>query len=300
MSTDVVPAGTYDTGLDDLGDAIQVPRLRIGHKTGTIIDPNTGQEFPKINAFILGLVRQRVLFHVKVDEKDKPMCKSPDAKMGFPNLEPADPKKAFPWDKAELEPSQAQRDEQGRLYIACGSCKLKEWGSHPLGDKPYCSEQYTLAIIFAETKEELLSENGGMPALLTVQKTGIKPARTYLQTFKLKGVGAYTVVTEIGLDMKKQGDTVYSTPTFRHNGDSPQERWLDFSQDFLGIQDFLLKARPPAPDVQDGNGVKANEVLNGTATANTAPSVARPTVSTPATVAPPATAPVDSDDDLPF
>lgn len=300
MSTDVVPAGTYNTGLDDLGDTVLIPRLKIGHKTATFIYPSSGQEFPEIHAYILGLVRQRVLFHPKVDGNEKPMCKSPDARHGFPNLTPEDPKKAFPWSVAQLDPSQAPKDEQGRTQIACGSCHLKEWGSHPLGEKPYCSEQYTLAIVFAETIEELLEENGGMPALLTVQKTGIKPARTYLQTFKLKDVGAYTVVTKIGLDTKKQGDTVYCTPTFKHAGPSPQNRWLDFSNDFVGIEKFLTEARPPAPDNQDGDGVKASEVLNGTVTSNTAPSVNRPPVNTSATVAQPATPPVDNDDDLPF
>lgn len=300
--TDLAMPSDYDTGLDDLGSDLSVPRLKIAHKKGLFLDPSDNSEYPEIYCIILGLVRQRVLFDAKVDPNnpEKPMCKSPDTNIGFPNMTPENAKKAFPWAAAKLDASQAGRDEDGRTVIKCVTCHLKEWDSHPLGDKPWCSEQFTLPILFAASLEALQAGEG-MPALISLQKTGIKPTKAYLKTFQLRKVGAYTAYTKLSLLVERVGDNVFSKPIFTRSGDTDRVGWLDYTEQFGAISKFLKEQRPPAPD--DGSETSdARSALASTAPESTPQQgFSRPPVGQPAAqvVTPPA-APVNSDDDLPF
>ena len=151
-----VPAKTsdfdYDTGLEQFGveDAV-IPRLSIVHKDGQFKDSLTNAQFTTIKVIILGLVKQRVLFHPVVDDGDWPMCKSADHDTGFPNMSDEQPKEkrfALLWDKAGFDPKDFPPDENGVIRLPCDSCQLKEWGTHPDGKKPYCAEQFTLPILY--------------------------------------------------------------------------------------------------------------------------------------------------------
>lgn len=301
--TDVAMPSDYDTGLDDLGSDLSVPRLKIAHKEGAFVDPSDNSKYGEIFCVILGLVRQRVLFDAKVDPSnpEKPMCKSPDTNIGFPNLNPENAKKAFPWDKAKLDPSQAGRDEDGRTVIKCTTCHLKEWDSHPLGDKPWCSEQFTLPILFAPSLEELV-EHGGVPALISMQKTAIKPTKNYLKTFQMRKLGAYTAYAKISLLVEKAADNIYSKPVYTRVGDTPQVNWLDWVEQFNAISKFLKEQRPPAPDDGSETSDARSALASTTPAAATQPGFSRQPVGQPvaAQVVQPATAPVNSDEDLPF
>jgi hypothetical protein len=292
VSTDVVPAGEMDTGLDDLtpGDLI-VPRLRIKHKEGVFEDAGTGEQMGKLICIVLGLVRQRVLFHHDVEDGDVPMCKSPDYQFGYPNLDPEKKNKGFPWNLARLNPNDFPPDQDGLVTLSCESCFLQQWGSHPGGNKPYCSEQHTLPIFYAGSFEELVAGHYS-PALVTFQKTGIPPSKRYLGTFKQRNIGAYTKVTEIGLNQQKRGQTDYCVPTFKSIGDTDKDEWPAYSEQYAGIRLFLTTSRPNSvlPDDED----RSVQVTTSTATTATAASPA----ATPGTQANVPT--VSADDQLPF
>lgn len=288
--TDVaMPSDYMNTGLDDLGSDLMVPRLKIAHKEGKYVDPSDNMKYDEIHCVILGLVKQRVLFDAKVDptNPEKPMCKSPDTKTGYPNMKPESAKKGFPWTAAKLDVNQAGRDTEGRVTIACSTCFLTDWNSHPLGDKPWCSEQFTLPILFASSLAQLQAGEG-MPALISLQKTAIKPTKKYLQTFQVKKLGAYTAYTKMGLLMERTGDNVFSKPVFTREGDTDRSMWLDFIDQFEAIEKFLKDQKPAAPD----DGSETSDARS--ALASTAPAAAASQV-----VASPAP-PVNSNDDLPF
>ncbi len=319
-----LPAGMddLDTGLDEFGleDAV-IPRLQIKHKEGVFKDSLSNQSFEKISVIILGLVKQRILWHSTVDDNDKPMCRSNDHEIGFPNFWPGSdadvPKdKRFPWEKSNFEPKDFPPDEDGQVSLPCERCALKEWGSHPDGKKPYCSEQFTLAILFDPF------ENGGwVPAILTIQKTGIKPLRSYLTAFKRSQSPAYTKVTEITLSQQSRGSNEYCVPQYRTIGDTDQENWREYSVSFGQMRNFLKE--PPGPrSTEDDSTTTAAPSDN----VNSAPAAASATVQGTATAvvddAPPEDPPqsggtepedsdqtpvgsadqpaTDDDDDLPF
>lgn len=301
--TDVQLPSDYDTGLDDLGSDLAVPRLKIAHKEGKFVDPSDNMRYPEIVCIILGLVRQRVLFDAKVDTNnpEKPMCKSPDTAIGFPNMNPENAKKGFPWDKAKLDPAQAGRDDDGRTVIKCATCHLKEWDSHPLGDKPWCSEQFTLPILFAPNLEQLQAGDG-MPALISFQKTAIKPTKAYLKTFQLRKIGAFTVYTKLGLLVEKVGDNIFSKPVFTRIGDTEFSSHLDYSEQFVAISKFLKEQRPPAPDDGSETDDARSALASTTPAAASQQGYSRPPVGQPAaaSVVTVPSAPINSVDDLPF
>lgn len=304
VSTDLALPSDYDTGLDDLGSDLMVPRLKILHKEGVFSDPSDNSKYAEIFCVVLGLVRQRVLFDAKVDptKPEKPMCKSPDTKHGYPNMNPESRSKAFPWVAAKLDLNQAGRDEEGRVTIACSTCFLADWESHPLGGKPWCSEQFTLPILFASSLERLQAGEG-MAALISLQKSGIRPTKAYLKSFQMRKAGAYTVFTKLGLLMEKTGDNVFSKPVFTKLGETDRGNWLDYIEQMNAISTFLKEQKPPAPD----DGSETSDARS--ALASTAPTPAeklrqefnrQPVGRSAAQVVTPATAPVDNDDNLPF
>lgn len=242
---DIVPAGTYDTGLDDLNASdLIVPRLRIKHKLGVFENDATSEQFGEVFAVLLGLVRQRALFHHVVEENDVPMCKSPDYQSGYPNLDPPRKDAHFPWALAQMDPNDYPPDEEGVVTVACQNCRLKEWGTHPVTAKaPYCAEQHTLPLYYADSADALLAGDF-TPALLTVQKTGIAPSKRYLGIFKAKNVGAYTAITRITLSQQKRGQNDYCVPIFQTVGKTPEANWPEYSTQYAGIRMFLTEARP--------------------------------------------------------
>jgi hypothetical protein len=236
-----------DTGLEEFGieDAV-IPRISIIHKEGRFKDSLSNQEFDKINVIILGLVKQRVLWHPTVDDDDWPMCRSQDHNTGFPNLSDEQPKdKRFPWDKSGFDPTDYPADDEGRIRLPCGSCQLKEWGSHPDGKKPYCAEQFTLPILYDPEED-----GTWVPAILTFQKTALKSLKAYLSSFARAKNAAYTAVTEIGLDMQKKGSNEYSTPNFKKIGNTDEENWREYATNFRQMADFL-RADPGSRDEEE-------------------------------------------------
>lgn len=254
--TEIQPTTDYDTGLGDLTQSdLSIPRLRIKHKQGVFEDGASGVQLPEMACVILGLVRQRVLFHYDVEDDDQPMCKSFDSQTGFPNLEPKKPKLTFPWAIAKFNPADFPPSPQdGLVALPCNGCAAKDWGSHPVGDKPYCAEQFTLPIYYAPTFEELQAGSYSS-ALISFQKTSLPPLKRYLSPFQQRGIGAYTQYTQIGLSMRKRGQTDYCVATFKSLGPTPTEEYASFSENYQVIRQFLTEARPPAREVDEDSSV---------------------------------------------
>jgi hypothetical protein len=321
-----LPANTGDfanTGLEDFGvtDAV-IPRISIVHDSGIWKDNLSGQTYEKLRMIVLGLVKQRVLFHHIVDEGDVPMCKSPDHNTGYPNPE-APAKKSFPWDKAGFDPADYPVNADGQTPLPCDGCALKDWGSNPNGSTPYCAEQWTLPIYFDST-----GNNDWSPAILTLQKSSIKPIRSYLTSFARGNKPAFTAICEATLKVNSRGTVDYSVPSFVQAGESDRDMWMEYSENFVQMRGYLTAP----PRSEDADGAPAATPQSNVNTAPPAqptaaqepqptappaqaapPQTAPPAQAAPAQTAPPQTAPpaqtapaqaqaapAQDDDDLPF
>lgn len=236
------------TGLEDFGvtDSV-IPRLQIVHKEGVFKDNLSNLTYHPLRLIILGLVKQRILWHPEVDDKDpQPMCKSNDFQTGYPNLELTG-KRAFPWDKSGYDPNSVPVVGEQKP-LPCANCQLKEWGSHPNGSNPYCSEQWTLPVYFDASGDA--KEDAWSPALLTLQKSSIKPLRAYLTPFSRTNKPAFTSVCEVTLKVNTRGQVDYSIPTFTPIGESDRSRWMEFSDQFQQMKGYLQQ--PPRSFDEDG------------------------------------------------
>lgn len=241
--------GDFETGLEDfdMEDAV-IPRLSIVHKEAEFRDSLSNEQFPKLRVIILGLVKQRVLWHQTVDDGDWPMCRSVNHEIGFPNMSDDQPRdKRFPWDKSGFEAKDFPADEEGNVRLPCSGCALKEWGSHPDGKRPYCSEQFTLPVLY-DPRED----GNWVPAILTFQKTGLKPLKSYITSFARSRQAAFQAITEIELDLLKRGQTDYSVPRFKRVGDTDEENWPEYSVNYRTMREFLT-AEPGSREESEGS-----------------------------------------------
>ena len=291
-----VPATQADaqwasTGLEDFNvtDAV-LPRIKIEHAEGMWSENLGGNKYNVLRFIPLGLIKQRVLFHHKVEDNDVPMCKSADFQFGYPNAD-APQAKSFPWELSGFDQKDYPPDTEGNVKLPCDGCQLKEWGSNPTSDAPYCSEQWTVPIYFDST-----GESNWMPAIMTLQKSSIKPIRSFLTAFAQGNKPPFLVIANGTLQTKQRGSVTYSVPSFSQEGESPRERWMEFSEQFKEMRTFLQ--RPP---LREADGESAPSDNTNTAppvapeapVAPVAPSVAAEPVqqATPAPVAAPVAAP---------
>lgn len=246
----------YETGLEDfdMQDAV-IPRLAIVHKEAVFKDSLSGEQFGSVRTIMLGLVKQRILWHAQMDDDDWPMCRSVDHETGFPNESEDQPKgKRFPWDLSGFRPEDFTANADGQKKLPCKGCQLKEWGSHPDGKRPYCSEQYTMPVLYDP------QENGlWVPAIMTFQKTGLKPLKSYLTSFARNRTPVFSAITEIGLDPRTRGQTEYAVPVFRRVGDTDEDNWREYSVNYRSMRSFL----------QEEPGSRTEDVEVGTPSTNT-------------------------------
>lgn len=291
----------FETGLDDFDveDAV-VPRISIVHKDQEFKDSLTGETFPTMQAIILGLVKQRVLFHHIVDDGDWPMCRSQNHDTGFPNMSDKQPtEKLFPWDKSGFDPKDFPPDDDGLIRLPCSGCQLKEWKSHPDGKKPYCAEQFTLPILYSTDPDGVFA-----PAVLSLQKTSLKPIKAYLTSFARSQQPAFSVITEFGLDAAKRGSTIYSIVNVRKVAASEPDEWRSYATSYRAMRNFLTADPGSLEDDEAG-------VAEPSANVNEAPVVEDPPAKEETQAAPEepaakeaepaaASAAPAGDDDLPF
>jgi hypothetical protein len=246
-----VPATQADmqfatTGLEDFqtSDAV-LPRIKIVQTEGVWQDNLTSTKFEVLRFIVLGLVKQRVLFHHNVEDNDVPMCKSSDFRVGYPNPD-APQKKSFPWELSGFKPEDFPPDAEGNIKLPCDGCQLKEWGSSPISEAPYCAEQFTLPIYY-----DMDPALGGefAPAILTLQKSSIKPIRTYLTSFAQANKPPFLAVGRATLRTQQRGQVIYSIPTFTREGESDRNKWMEYSEQFADMKSFLQ--RPPVREADD-------------------------------------------------
>lgn len=235
QTTDLVIPGGLDTGLEDFdaGDMV-MPRLAIVQQEAVFEDSLSGEKFAEMDVVILGLIKQRVLWPSELGENDSsPLCKSTNYTTGYPNPS------TFPWAESGFSPQDGQ---QGSVTLSCNDCALKEWGSHPTNNVPWCSEQYTFALLRP-------TSGGHAPAIVTFQRSGVKSCKTYLTSFAQAKTPLFTCVTKISLEARKRGSVSYAVPKFVKGAETPQELWGEFAQQYRDIRDFLQKA--PSYDSAD-------------------------------------------------
>lgn len=285
------PTNLEGLGLEDVGASdMTIPRITINHGEGTFKNNLSGEEFETLRCVMLGVIKQRIMWDKTVDDGDKPMCKSPDFEHGFPNVNldgKTPPEKQFPWARSNFSPSDYPADQglNGLVTLPCSSCIFKEWDK---GDwkQPPCSEQHTYPLLY-DTGDGSL-----MPALFSVQKTGIKPSRTYLNVFIQSKSPMFTVYTEIILNQASRGTVKYSVPKFMKKEATEETEWGAFGQQYRSIREFIRQ--PPRRQDEEGEDVEPSDNVNrGPETPAQAPAATVPaaapvvtTVSAPAATVP--------------
>lgn len=289
--SDVAIPDEWATGLEDVGVGdVVIPRLTIIHDQGRFKNNLSNEEFETIDAVVLGLVKQRVMWDAVVEDGDKPECKSPDFEHGFPNVRDDIPKdKRFPWEKSNFNPADFPPENgiNGLVTLPCSSCIFTQWDK---GDwkQPPCAEQHTYPLVY--------TPDGGdtwIPALFTTQKTGIKPSKQFISSFAQTKTPMFTARTTIGLTLQSRGSVKYSVPTFRRTGPSERENWAEYAEQYRTIRDYIRTAPRPGDDEDEPVAPSSN--VNAAPVAESAPAPQPAAAAASAPAAEPA-----GDDDLPF
>jgi len=232
MTELAIPTPEPVIGLEDFGAADeQIPRLKIIQKEALFEDNLTNRQFETLDGIALGLVRQRVLFHEDVDEYDGPMCRSNNFAEGQPW------RKNFPWEDAGFDQADFEDDDK----LPCDKCKLKEWGSHPTRDTPYCSEQFTLPFM------RFHDDGSQSPTIISFQKSSIKAVKGFLSGFKQKSVPTFTSEVSVTLTPAKRGAVTYAVAKFEVGDATDTADHAALAETFIEIRTFLQTSRNSAP-----------------------------------------------------
>lgn len=235
------------TGLDDMDASdLSVPRLSIIQNEGQFKDSLSGNKYPEIDVIILGLVKQRSLWHANVTpgEESKPMCRSNDFMTGFPQMKPVSLEKSFPWQRAGLGQEHLIPREDGQWAVACASCALKDWGSAPDEKKPYCSEVWSMPLLM-----DPFQNGQWMPFVLSIQKSNISPTKKYLGGYKAANSATFTMITHIKLNMAKSGQVTFSNTEYSMTERSESSQWQAYEDMYIEMRNFLIQAPRVFDDV---------------------------------------------------
>jgi hypothetical protein len=245
------------TGLEDFGvEDLKLPRLTVNHEAGTFKDMLSNMEYPELVVIPLGAIKQRVLWHPAINDDKKdvvPLCKSTDYQTGYPTLNQPVPTDNFPWPAVGWNPSDFQPNSEGRVVLPCSSCRLKEWGSHPLdGKKTWCTEQHSIPLLYGPPGSE-----PGMTALFTAQRSSINASKAFFASIMRRSLPAYAVRATLRLNAHQRGKNKYYVPVFIETGLTDQENWPVYSESLTSIRTFLTQP-PRLKDEQ--NAVNAQQL----------------------------------------
>ena len=218
-------------GLEDfdIKTDMVMPKLQIDHTDGVLVDTLSGEKFEKISVVLLGLVKQRILWPPEVTEqKENPLCRSLNFHEGQPD--PENPQR-FPWSASGLD------QPTSPMNVACSECKLKDWGSNPKNDSPWCTEQWTFPLAM------MVNDLTWGPATLTLQRSNLKPARSYLSSYARAKEPLFTAVTEVKMNPMKRGSVKYVTLSFSKGAPTDIQLHPEFRNEFLRIRDWLQAPR---------------------------------------------------------
>lgn len=236
--TDVAVIDDLDTGLEDFDAATDsvMPRLRIVGKDAQFEDNLTSERFDQIDVILLGLVKQRILWAPEVDDGEGPLCKSLDFKIGLPYV------KEFPWKESGFKkPKDYDHETDPQPELPCASCALKEWGTNPTSSTPWCSEQHTYPLL-------LKSGDLWLPAILTLQRSGIKPSKAYVSGFARTRTPLYTTITRISLQAQKRGSVDYAVPILAKVEPTAESSWPEYAHAYRQIRTYLQTPRQDEPE----------------------------------------------------
>lgn len=211
-------------GLETVeSDDVSLAIIKIDHKTGTFVDSLTGQSYSEIDGVLLGLLKQRIMWDTDLSAKNGLMCKSRDAKIGTP-------RESFPWAKFK---ERKGVEPVGSDEIACATCPFAEWGSHPQRDSSWCALQYTFPVVVG-------TDSNNVTGLLSLQRSGVKPAKSYVSGFIRDAIPMFSVRTTITLTRAENGGTVYYTPKFaRGEAVEDVEAWKQWASDWGRISKIV-------------------------------------------------------------
>lgn len=252
--TDVVEWAGTETGLEDFDTSdLTMPRLSIDHAEAAFKNSQTDELFNELTVVLLGLHKSRIMWGDinEGDDNDPPLCKSPDTKHGFPNVDPEySASKQFPWDAqdvytpGDMKPLEVGENLLTMPSIGCKNCKFKEWNTDPTGKRPWCSEEWTFPLLYQDPEDPEI----WVPALFTIRRSGIKPARAYVTPFASKKNPIFTVATKLTLDTNRRGMVKYCTPVFSKVARTSKDSYQDYFDSFKSAQSYLLQYPMPKDD----------------------------------------------------
>lgn len=287
-ATDVVEWSNSETGLEDFDTSdVTMPRLSIDHPEGAFRNSQTEELFESLTVVLLGLHKSRIMWgEISEGEADAPLCKSPNTRDGFPNMDPELPdSKQYPWDaQSVFQPSSAvplvlEVDNNGDKLqtmpsLPCKDCHFKEWNTDPSGKRPWCSEEWVFPLLYQDPNDP----DSWVPALWTVRRSGIKPARQYVTPFATKKTPIFTVATRLDLDINRRGSVKYCTPKFKKVAKTDPEAYQDYFDSFKSAQAFLSQYPMPKIEEDDAANMPEGDIQNNVIDAEeeTAPEPDRP------------------------
>lgn len=250
-----------DIGLGDFDttDVVAPPRLNIVHADGQFEISTTKETFSEVDVIFLGLVKQRIMWHPDIPsgEAPPPMCKSPDFQHGFPEMDDevaADFR--FPWEASKFTKDNLILDlePQAKPALKCSDCSFKEWGTDPKSDRPWCSEDWVVPLLYKAT------DGTWMPAIASFKRSALKNTKQYMGAFATSRMPLWSVVTRLSLDLNKRGSVRYSTPKFQRVDQTDQNDWPEYLDQFRSVREYL-RAFPKVRT--DGDGSEADNVAEG-------------------------------------
>lgn len=295
--------GTVD-GLEDIAASdLIMPVFKMDHDNFKWVDSLTNQSHDSLSVIMLGVLKQRILWPEDPGAAgDTPICRAYTLETGYPDQEKFTR-------KLVLTSSGFSAADVEKGTLPCASCNLKEWGMHPKGNGPWCNEQYTTPVL-------VLDEEGHtMPAIISHQRTALKPLKAWITAFQGRQKPFYTAVTSIGIVAQSKGTQEYAVPKFTLVQDSDPAMWPDYSQRWHEIKTFLMTPRtrhgddepetprtsnaaaPPAPAPAPPAPAPAPAPAQTVADSVAAPATKR---AAPAKAATPAARPAAEEDEVPF
>jgi len=261
-----MPDGLEDTDASDL----TTPVYRIDHEGGVFVNGLTNERMQSFDVILLGRIKQRILWPMDVGgDGEAPMCRSYDFANGIPRPETwVQPQKSNPaltavklsgWDYTQVEDAAS-----GSAGLSCANCNLKDWGSDRT--PPWCNEQWTFPFISLDEDGLPLA-----PGVISFQRTGLKPCKTYVSGFVQAKSALYTVVTRLTAVLQQRGSVKWVTPSFQRLRDSDPTQWNDYSMALHSIKGFLTTPRTFTTETDEDEA----EVAKATAATAT---VTRPVV----------------------
>lgn len=239
-STSLAVIGGGVDGLEDVDAAdILTPIIRMDHDDGVFVSSLDNRTFKEFDAICLGLVKQRILWPGDPGGSgEQPLCRAYDHEHGHPDQERFHliTKGASGFDLARV----ADADKNP---LPCADCNLKNWDTHPRSTGSWCNEQYTIPMLVIE-------DGGFMPALMSFQRSAIKPVKAFISGFVGRKRPLFTNVTHLSITMVS-GKGIYAVPKFEVRDESDPAMWPEFSKHFHQIRNLITTPRGRASDDAD-------------------------------------------------